>query len=375
MGLLRRGRGRRGPPHEGGRPGPFRRPHQDFGSNQARQAEVAPQAVQAQPVAEQAAQAPETQEQAAAQGEHLAIYSTLRQGSKGAEVEILQRFLGLTGDAVDGKFGSGTKELVQAWQAKNKLTPDGVVGTGTVAAMRGDTQIYGYSRYQHPDKFVPAFPMMAYHESGQYRTQDDPYAVGAQTNPNKSDDLGGKTYGTYQFESFVYANGENAGDRSVAGSTVMRFINWDKNPYGTKLAAVVKAHGVASKEFDAAWKALAASDNKAFGKAQQDFVKHDKGDKVQAWMKRAAISSTVAADNSFFDLVLGTLNHVGTLADSAADHVAALRKSKGRDLTVNEAAVALTEYKSTKVSTWFRSSPGAHQGIKNRFRDEKNAFQ
>ncbi len=54
------------------------------------------------------------------------ISSTLRLGSKGAEVKCLQRNIGA---AVDGKFGPKTKAAVMAWQASNRLVPDGVVGS------------------------------------------------------------------------------------------------------------------------------------------------------------------------------------------------------------------------------------------------------
>lgn len=338
---------------------------EDFGSNQQRQAELRQQS--------EGQTGERTQDAGAGASPYLAIFRTLRVGSEGEDVKLLQRFLGLEGDDVDGDFGSGTKGLVVAWQEDNGLKGDGVVGTGTIAKMRGDEEIYGYSKYQHPDRFVPDFPMMAYHESGSYREQADPYAVGAVTNPDKDDDLGGKTYGVYQFETFVHAGGDSDTD-AAKGSTAMRFIKWSKNPYGKQLQAVVDSHGLASDEFDAAWKKLAREENKAFGKAQQDFLRHDKGAKVGAWMKRAQVADSVAGDDAFFDLVLGTLNHVGTLADGAADHLAALRTTKERDLTVEEAATALADYKLGRVEGWFTSSPDAQPGIRSRFEAEKAAF-
>lgn len=64
--------------------------------------------------------------------------AVLRQGSKGGEVKEVQRRLkqwGYYSGAVDGIFGSGTKKAVIAFQKKNGLTADGVVGKATYKAL------------------------------------------------------------------------------------------------------------------------------------------------------------------------------------------------------------------------------------------------
>ena len=64
--------------------------------------------------------------------------AVLRQGSKGGEVKEVQRRLkqwGYYSGAVDGIFGTGTKKAVIAFQKKNGLTADGVVGKATYAAL------------------------------------------------------------------------------------------------------------------------------------------------------------------------------------------------------------------------------------------------
>lgn len=59
---------------------------------------------------------------------------SLRVGSKGEDVQRVQKALGIT---ADGDFGPGTERAVKAWQAANGLTPDGIVGPKTLAKLIG----------------------------------------------------------------------------------------------------------------------------------------------------------------------------------------------------------------------------------------------
>ena len=62
----------------------------------------------------------------------------LKQGSQGSEVREVQRRLKLWGyykGSVDGVFGAGTRSAVIAFQKKNGLTADGVVGKSTYRAL------------------------------------------------------------------------------------------------------------------------------------------------------------------------------------------------------------------------------------------------
>ncbi|MBQ9714073.1 MAG: spore cortex-lytic enzyme [Clostridia bacterium] len=72
--------------------------------------------------------------------------AVLRQGASGGEVKEVQRRLKLWGyynGNVDGVFGAGTKKAVIAFQKKNGLKADGVVGASTYKAlgMNGSYQV------------------------------------------------------------------------------------------------------------------------------------------------------------------------------------------------------------------------------------------
>ena len=74
----------------------------------------------------------------------------LKKDSRGQEVVELQQALGIN---ADGVFGAGTKAAVEAYQQKNNLFIDGIVGPQTLAAIREasattDNSEKVYSPYQ-----------------------------------------------------------------------------------------------------------------------------------------------------------------------------------------------------------------------------------
>ncbi len=78
------------------------------------------------------------------QTEQVALVAVLRQGAKGSEVKEVQRRLknwGYYNGSVDGVFGAGTRAAVIAFQKKNGLKADGVVGKATYKAL-GMTSAY-----------------------------------------------------------------------------------------------------------------------------------------------------------------------------------------------------------------------------------------
>ena len=74
--------------------------------------------------------------------EREAMDVTLRKGDRGEDVKRLQALLNKYGYKLkeDGVFGSGTEQAVRAFQQGHYLTPDGVVGPKTWAALKGENK-------------------------------------------------------------------------------------------------------------------------------------------------------------------------------------------------------------------------------------------
>lgn len=332
------------------------------------------------------------------------VNSTLRPGAKGADVQRLQRFLGLE---PDGKFGPDTEAAVRAFQRSKGLTADGVAGPDTRAALAGreqeapaptqetaPEQTPSSPQRPRPDSsseqpgrpagelaspwhsdtsFVPKYASTAYSESGSYRKKSDPYAVGAITRPTRDQDLGGKTYGAYQFDSRVYRDGTNQSDKARDNSTAMRFVRDPDNPYGPRLAAIVRRHGLASSQFDQAWGEITAEDNKAFGKAQEVFMEKENKSKVDGFLSKVGASAEVAKDPRIRDLIIGTYNQYDSLTNGIIAHV----KAANRDgsMSADELGLLIQDYKGDRVTSHFKSSPKAHKGIRNRIKRERGMFE
>ena len=72
--------------------------------------------------------------------------ATLKRGSSGPDVLTLQstlKQLGFDPNGVDGMFGPGTESAVIAFQKSKGLTPDGMVGPNTAAALQSSAAVAG----------------------------------------------------------------------------------------------------------------------------------------------------------------------------------------------------------------------------------------
>ena len=99
----------------------------------------------------------------------------------------------------------------------------------------------------------------------------------------------------------------------------------------------------------------------------------DKQSTVENFIERAGLSDEVRNDPRIVDLIVGTTNQVGGLSMQVADHLKQLQAQKGSPLTVSEVGVAAADFKLSRISQWFRSSPGAHNGVEARYLAERHA--
>ena len=56
---------------------------------------------------------------------------TLRRGSQGDQVKVVQKKIGFVGTDVDGRFGPATEAAVRRFQRDHDIVPDGIVGPKT----------------------------------------------------------------------------------------------------------------------------------------------------------------------------------------------------------------------------------------------------
>ena len=208
-----------------------------------------------------------------------------------------------------------------------------------------------------PTYFKPKYPLTADAESGEFATATDPYAVGAID--DGEGDLGGKSYGTYQFPSSAKYR-----DHLVA------FVNWVGNPFSKQLK---DAGSIASQQFDVVWKQLAKTDNLEFGLAQETYCREFMWSEL---LKRFEDTSGVVLQNredKLVDLVVGTVNQYGTISNSIAKYIAT---NGGDTLTTNQIGVLMQNYKLANNDTIFRSSSqSTRNGVEARILRERRLFE
>ncbi len=165
---------------------------------------------------------------------------TLKQGSKGSTVKQMQQKLkrwGYYSGSVDGIFGAGTKKAVIAFQKKNGLVADGIVGAKTLAALgisvSGGTQT-SQSTYSSSDTNLLA--RLIYAEA-RGETYSGMVAVGAVVlnrvkSPSFPNTISGVIYQPYAFT--CVSDGQiNLSPNSTALSAAKDAMNgWDPS-YGS----------------------------------------------------------------------------------------------------------------------------------------------
>lgn len=178
-------------------------------------------------------------------------------------------------------------------------------------------------------------------------------------------DLGGASYGTYQFASYLPTVMSNGKARpSAKNSPVLQFVKNSK--YKDKFANLEPA----TAAFDAKWKEIASTSSKEFKDDQHDYVKRKYYDVAIANLQR------VGLDLSKYGPAVQDLIWSGAVQFGPANITAFKETLTGKSqLTDRDIVTIVSEWKIKNVDTLFKSSSeGIRAGVKARYQAEKTAL-
>lgn len=184
---------------------------------------------------------------------------------------------------------------------------------------------------------------------------------GAGTISSGVGDLGGKSYGSYQFASFLPEKMENGKSRKNANRSPLK-IYIASSEYSDKFAGIE----VASAEFDSIWKSLASDPN--FKVDQHDFIKRNYYDVLLSNLKRNGLDLSnfgiAVQDLIWSSAVQYGANNVSLFLKSLADKA---------QLTDKDIVELVQTYKYNTVDQYFKSSSQAvRDSIRSRCNAEKS---
>lgn len=109
---------------------------------------------------------------------------TIKNGSKGDEVKLLQKKLNITDDGI---FGKQTEEAVKAFQKQHNLEDDGIVGKDTWAALGVKETASANSKQVDPSvKYVPLNCCITYSPNRQIKYLAYHFTAGGSSAPGRA---------------------------------------------------------------------------------------------------------------------------------------------------------------------------------------------
>ena len=177
-----------------------------------------------------------------------------------------------------------------------------------------------------------------------------------------SNDFGGASYGSYQLASYLPEISPSGKRRpSSKNSPVLSFIQSSK--FKSQFAGLTPA----TPAFDAKWREITSTNEKAFNDDQHSYVKKIYYDVMVANLKRRGLDLT-GFGPAVQDLIWSTAVQIGPGRTSVFT-VPLEGKSKLSDRDVVE---LVSEYKLANVESLFRSSgPQIIAGVSSRYTNEK----
>jgi hypothetical protein len=198
--------------------------------------------------------------------------------------------------------------------------------------------------------------------SSKYESRGDAGVINDYNGKAKGD-LGGASYGKYQFASYMGANGQPTGGGNVANSPVRQFVA--SSSYAEEFRGLVPG----TPAFDNKWREVAARDPKGFEEEQRQYVQDqyytpasnnlrasgldlsNRGPAVQEAIWSTSVQYGPGGANRIFNRAL-----------------------EGKDvnaMTDAEIVSAVQQDKLKNVHNDFRSSPSLHENLRNRIRSEE----
>ena len=185
---------------------------------------------------------------------------------------------------------------------------------------------------------------------------------GTINNYKNSGDLGGASYGTYQFASYLPSLMPNGKSRpSSKNSPLKDYINASK--FKDKFAGLEPA----TPEFDNVWKSIAAINLKEFEKDQHDFIQERYYNVMIGNLKRQKLDFT-SFGPGVQDLIWSTAVQLGpNRTDIFTNSLEGKTKLTDRDIVE-----VVSNYKINNVNNFFKSSSSdIKDGVKARWVSEK----
>ncbi len=177
-------------------------------------------------------------------------------------------------------------------------------------------------------------------------------------------DLGGASYGTYQFASFLPAVMKSGKSRpSSKNSPVEQFIKSSK--FRDEFNGLVPA----TPQFDSKWKEIAQKSTEQFRKEQHDYIQAKYYNVAIANLQRAGLDLTKFGPG-VQDLVWSTAVQFGPGSSCTKIFTTALRGKS--ELTDKDIVNLVSDYKINTVDAFFASSSESiRSGVKKRYASEK----
>ena len=178
-------------------------------------------------------------------------------------------------------------------------------------------------------------------------------------------DLGGASYGTYQFASYlpeVMASGKAR--PSAKASPVIQYLGSSK--FKDKFTGLVPA----TAGFDTKWREIASTNTAEFNEDQHEYIKRKYYDVAVANLQRSKLDLTKYGP-AVQDLIWSTAVQFGP-ANTTAFRETLLGKSQ---LTDKDIVTLVSEWKIKNVDVLFKSSSQSiRDGVKIRYQSEKAAL-